>query len=59
MVNTSSSEGYSNILYTRAGNFYMDSNGYLVNGDGKYLVGYSECMTLCNYDDPDDDSRCI
>jgi len=30
---------YSNILYTRAGNFYMDSNGYLVNADGKYLVG--------------------
>ena len=32
-------EGYSNILYTRAGNFYMDKNGYLVNSDGKYLVG--------------------
>ncbi|CAM5186760.1 hypothetical protein UACE39S_04679 [Ureibacillus acetophenoni] len=26
-----------NIL--RAGNFYMDKDGYLVNGDGKYLVG--------------------
>jgi len=26
-------------LYTRAGNFYMDSNGDLVNSDGKYLVG--------------------
>ena len=26
-------------LYTRAGNFYMDSEGYLVNSDGKYLVG--------------------
>ena len=34
-------EGYSNILYTRAGNFYMDRNGYLVNGDGKYLVGHA------------------
>ncbi|MEK4424433.1 flagellar hook-basal body complex protein [Solibacillus sp. FSL K6-1523] len=33
--------GYSNILYTRAGNFYMDRNGYLVNGDGKYLVGHA------------------
>lgn len=33
-------EGYSNILYTRAGNFYMDRNGYVVNGDGKYLVGH-------------------
>ncbi|MFE3574979.1 flagellar basal body rod protein FlgG [Lysinibacillus sp. NPDC059133] len=34
-------EGYSNILYTRAGNFYMDRNGYLVNADGKYLVGHA------------------
>lgn len=33
--------GINNISYTRAGNFYMDANGYLVNGDGKYLVGYS------------------
>ena len=31
--------GNGNILYTRAGNFYMDANGYLVNADGKYLVG--------------------
>lgn len=34
-------EGFSNILYTRNGIFYMDSNGYLVNADGKYLVGHS------------------
>lgn len=34
-------DGYSNILYTRAGNFYMDKNGYLVNADGKYLVGHA------------------
>ncbi len=27
------------IEYTRAGNFYMDNLGYLVNGDGKYVVG--------------------
>ena len=33
--------GYENILYTRAGNFYMDRNGYLVNGEGKYLVGHA------------------
>lgn len=26
-------------LYSRAGNFYLDSEGFLVNGDGKYLVG--------------------
>ena len=32
-------DGYTNIQYTRAGNFYMDRNGYVVNGDGKYLVG--------------------
>lgn len=31
--------GFTNIQYTRAGNFYMDRNGYLVNSDGKYLVG--------------------
>jgi len=33
--------GFSNTEYTRAGNFYMDKDGYLVNSDGKYLVGYS------------------
>lgn len=26
-------------LYTRAGNFYMDAQGYLVDGEGRYLVG--------------------
>ncbi|KQL35520.1 MULTISPECIES: flagellar basal body rod protein FlgG [Bacillaceae] len=31
-----------NLQYTRAGNFYMDANGYLVNGDGKYVYGFSE-----------------
>ena len=31
--------GIVNVSYTRAGNFYMDRNGFLVNGDGKYLVG--------------------
>jgi flagellar hook protein FlgE len=25
--------------YTRAGNFYLDAQGYVVNGDGKYLLG--------------------
>ena len=33
--------GTTNISYTRAGNFYMDENGYLVNGDGKYVVGHA------------------
>ncbi|MFJ8098949.1 flagellar basal body rod protein FlgG [Lysinibacillus sp. NPDC096212] len=32
-------EGFNNTLFTRNGIFYMDNNGYLVNGDGKYLVG--------------------
>ncbi|WP_088005931.1 flagellar basal body rod protein FlgG [Indiicoccus explosivorum] len=30
---------FNNPLYTRAGNFYMDSEGSIVNADGKYLVG--------------------
>ncbi|MBE1553457.1 flagellar basal body rod protein FlgG [Sporosarcina limicola] len=28
-------------MYTRAGNFALDDKGYLVNADGKFLVGYS------------------
>lgn len=27
------------VMYTRAGNFYMDRNGNLVDGDGRYVVG--------------------
>jgi len=27
-------------LYTRAGNFYTDKEGYLVTGDGMYVLGY-------------------
>jgi flagellar hook protein FlgE len=27
--------------YTRAGNFYLDKNGSIVNSDGLYLLGYS------------------
>ncbi|RUL55800.1 flagellar basal body rod protein FlgG [Lysinibacillus antri] len=37
--NIAADSGFSNYLYTRAGNFYMDRNGYLVNTDGKYVVG--------------------
>ncbi|AYC29247.1 flagellar basal body rod protein FlgG [Paenisporosarcina cavernae] len=33
---------YGAKLFTRAGNFYMDNKGYLVNGDGKYLVGVAD-----------------
>ncbi len=28
-----------NPLFTRAGNFYLDKDGYIVNADGLYLVG--------------------
>ncbi|WP_338655869.1 flagellar basal body rod protein FlgG [Sporosarcina psychrophila] len=28
-----------NVQYTRAGNFYMDNKGHLVDANGKYLVG--------------------
>lgn len=31
--------GFTNKSYTRAGNFYMDNKGYLVDSSGKYLVG--------------------
>ncbi|MGE7947304.1 flagellar hook-basal body complex protein [Lysinibacillus sp. NPDC093688] len=51
-----SEEGYSNILYTRAGNFYMDRNGYLVNADGKYLVGKPSDQ-LSTPEDPIDGSE--
>lgn len=43
--------GYANIMYTRAGNMYMDRNGYLVNSDGKYLVGHSNA-TLSTPESP-------
>ncbi|OQP05354.1 flagellar basal body rod protein FlgG [Geobacillus sp. 44B] len=29
----------NNKLYTRAGNFYLDSQGYIVSADGRYLLG--------------------
>ncbi|WP_391121267.1 flagellar basal body rod protein FlgG [Psychrobacillus sp. L3] len=35
-------DGYKNPSYTRAGNFYMDAAGYLVNGDGKYVYGFAD-----------------
>lgn len=45
--------GLTNTAYTRAGNFYMDKNGYLVNGDGKYLVGFAN-ENIAEYDSIDD-----
>lgn len=32
----------SNVSYTRAGNFNLDTNGNIVNSDGMYLMGYAE-----------------
>ena len=29
----------ANTSFTRAGNFYLDNEGFIVNNDGKYLVG--------------------
>ena len=45
-------EGFTNTLYTRAGNFYMDRNGFLVNGEGKYLVGFAADVTEYDAIDP-------
>ena len=36
-------------LFTRAGNFYLDKNGYLVTSDGYYVVGFAAYATG-NYD---------
>ena len=33
-------EGFTDVAYTRAGNFYMDSEGYLVNSNGDYVAGW-------------------
>lgn len=47
-----SADGFANTQYTRAGNFYMDKNGFLVNSDGKYLVGFAADVTLYDAIDP-------
>jgi flagellar hook protein FlgE len=44
-------DGFTNISYTRAGNFYMDRNGFLVNGDGKYVVGVANADLYAEVDD--------
>ena len=31
---------FEEVRYTRAGNFYLDSNGILVDGNGNYVIGY-------------------
>ncbi|QFF98538.1 flagellar basal-body rod protein FlgF [Psychrobacillus glaciei] len=42
---TSGLSGFTNTQYTRAGNFYMDQDGYLVDSAGKYLVGAAGSVT--------------
>ena len=32
--------------YTRSGNFYLDSEGKIVNADGKYLQGDGGAITI-------------
>lgn len=32
----------TNITYSRAGNFYLDDEGYIVNANGEYLVGRTD-----------------
>ncbi len=38
---TNDPTGFSNMSYTRAGNFQEDANGSLVTQDGYYVVGYA------------------
>ncbi|WP_188205811.1 flagellar basal body rod protein FlgG [Alkalibacillus aidingensis] len=46
-----------NVSYTRAGNFYLDDDGYIVNDDGEYLVGnYAENENAVNDEDLTDDT---
>ena len=32
-------ENFDSVAYTRAGNFYMDEQGFLVDASGNYVVG--------------------
>jgi flagellar hook protein FlgE len=56
-------DNFSDIQYTRAGNFYMDEDGYLVNADGQFVVGFAAVPTtstgtgtpsVTTYPKPDD-----
>lgn len=42
---------FTGVLYTRAGNFYMDEEGYLVNAEGKYLVGVAPVVEESDNDE--------
>ena len=43
--------GYT-YTYTRAGNFYLDNEGYLVNSDGLYVMGYAAGLEMSDGTDP-------
>ncbi|MCK6206206.1 MULTISPECIES: flagellar basal body rod protein FlgG [Bacillaceae] len=57
--NADATAGFNNISFTRAGNFYMDENGSLVNSDGLYAVGFSAAAgqtdpTQLTFPEPDE-----
>lgn len=54
--NATGYNGFEGTQYTRAGNFYMDKNGYLVNGDGLFVVGFSASPTGNPAVNPEPDS---
>ncbi|PID25575.1 flagellar basal body rod protein FlgG [Sporosarcina sp. P7] len=39
-------DGEEGTLYTRAGNFYLDQDGNLVDGDGRYVIGASTPINI-------------
>ena len=43
-----------NYLYTRAGNFYLDNEGYLVTSHGYYVMGFGIEMEVIERTDEDD-----
>ncbi|MEN8699466.1 flagellar basal body rod protein FlgG [Bacillus infantis] len=43
--NADATDGFNSINYSRAGNFYMDEDGSLVNSDGLYVVGFAAEQT--------------
>ncbi|WP_026771358.1 MULTISPECIES: flagellar basal body rod protein FlgG [Sediminibacillus] len=46
--------GGNEMTFTRAGNFYLDDDGYIVNPDGKYLLGEVEGGGLGKIQIPED-----
>jgi flagellar hook protein FlgE len=49
-VGSSDLTAFTNVQYTRAGNTFMDENGYLVNSDGLFLGGFSAYSDVTDYD---------